>query len=453
MGLISAYIAWYTTTFNYSTPQPADIDDPTFHRLWQLGVNVPIPNFHFTYPKKIVKTVFKNITASSSTNFAIQFDSALERDKFKNLIVENLFVLITNNSTKVGEIQQLAGTYANDATNYGLDIDIKTADDFVNSYTGGSTTVEFYTPQIAESWDVDHNLLVPKGLYKGYPVDFEDIDGKLFAQRLNISAGNYNATEKIFETSIPNLQEFVPTIAPNLNDIYYRVGLRYYLKFSSNPTLVTESKVGAVTVKLPGCATTRKMLLNYATGLADRYYLFNSSAFTDWKTYDEIKASASYKKLQISMVNTPLIIGDSVDLHLDDIYLEHSGGAEFAADSPLGCLLMTYAPNREGLTMGADFVEEYNTLANGDKYPNHPFGNPNRSKKHRISCVFEDAPLDIYQKLKILEMWQHNGYNLNLHTHLPEMPEVLTGRMKLGDATKGIFDFKRVSFEFSFMEV
>jgi len=442
MGVNAQYSAWYVNTFNYNIPQPADSPDRRFFRLWQMAVAVPIPNFHFTYPKKQNQAIIADAT-SGDAFILVGFTNANDRIQFKNLLASKNYALVSNTITKTSEGVRLSGDTEdiNDSTNYNLRLYIE--DVLQYSYTANNAIIEFYTSKLAEKWSLDNKGLLPLGIRKGLPIELTDIDGKLFAQQLRLTAAEFNLTEKKFYTEIPNLQEYAYA-----NSGYtYRIGCRYYLAYT---TAVPDSMAlgGEIYVKLPGTNSPNKILLNYLNGTFNKYYLFNSIAFNDWKSYDLIKIIEANRRLEVSFVgfNTPTY---DLDFGLDDIYLEHSAGFE----NILGALLLTMAPDRDSLDIGSDQTEESIKLANADRFPYFPYGNPNRTKKYSIGCTFTNSNMDTYEKLKILEMWQNDGFNLNLHTHMSELPEVLTGRMTLGHAKKGVFDFKKISFDFYFEEV
>jgi hypothetical protein len=443
MATNAAFLAWYVNTFTYSQPRPASEPDTRFWRLWQMGVNVPIANPHFTYEKKIIHPI-QGINLVGTSVIHTLFDTATEMEQFLNLVKTRMYGLVSNDITKIGEIVRINSALVMSEEDNAIDILLD--DSLINSYASGSSTLEFFTPQIAEKWDVDSEYLVPMGLVKGFPSDLLDIDGKLQAQQLFLASSSFNATEKKFSSEIPNLQEY----ACSSNGLYYRIGLRYHISYNTLPASAAPSDAGTIMVKLPGCSAENKILLNYLSGaIYNKYFLYNSyPAFSDWMSFSDITDTAAYRKVEISFTGLASPVSD-INFGVDDIYLEHSAGFE----SSLGCLLMTYAPNRDSLSIGADSNEETIQVSNSDKYPFFPLGNPNKSKKYSISCTFEDSNMDTYQKLRILETWQNNGFNLNLHTHLPELPEVLIGRMKLGAVKKGVFDFTRVSFDFEFTEV
>jgi len=446
MATNAAYVAWYVSTFDYAHATPARIEDSRYWRSWQLGVNVPIPNPHFTWEKKVTM-IGTNTQNSGASHIILNLGSTELRDRFKNLLTVQGYGVISNNATKIGEIVRI-NTWSNENSTTARIVFDRALE---HTYTAPNYTIEFFSDRIASGWDVNDSLLVPRGLAKSYPVDLEDVDGKLQGQQLYIGSGNFTGTQKEFTTNIPNIQEY----AKQGNGLYYRVGARYHIKYYPLPASIGSADAGYISVKILGCDTPEKIILNYITGAEDnKYFIFHSyPAFSDWKTYNTLLDSTTYNRLYIAFVGgTAPLSNLEINFGIDDIYLEHSAGFETTQDK-LGTLLMTYAPNRESLSMNADSLEEVVQVSNADKYPFFPLGNPNKSKKYSIGCTFEDSNMDTYRKLQILQTWQDNGFNLNLHTHMPELPEVLTGRMKLGNLRKNVWAFTRVSFDFEFTEV
>ena len=458
MSTNSYYKNWYLNTFNYTLPRPADENASGRYRLWQIAVNIPIPNFHFTYPQKVIRQLIADSSAGADGVY-VGFTDTTARDTFVNLINVKGYGLVTNTSTKIGEIVQLSGSYSFPGAlsgQNGVKVDFYEA--LNNSYTGGQGSFEFFTDKIAEKWKSTHPKLYPKGLKKKIPIEMYDMDGKFFAQQLAIDSSNFNALPKSFSCELPNLHQFANNydLQTGVIPIYYRLGLRYYIKYSGNPADASDATVGTIYARLNGTDNPNKIKLNYVGGTTNKYFVHNSyPAFNDWKSFTNIRDSSTYKELEIRFtgVNSPI---RSLEFGLDDVYLEHSGGVEDSTDlggSCLGCLLLTNAPNRDSISMSEIKYEEEMVLSNGDKYSYFPMGSPNSNRKYRIACTFENSTMDTWRKLKIIETWQDAGYNINLHTHMPELPEVLTGRMKIGESRKDIFDFRRVSFSFEFEEV
>jgi len=447
MSINSSYTAWYISTFGYESPQKADQADINGTRYWQIGVSVPIPNPHFRYPKKASYNIITDST-TGQVSVRIQFASASLRSLFENLMQENLYGLVSNNSTRQGEIVQLSGDFTEQSS---YSIDIKFRNGLENAYTGNNSLLNIFFAKMAEKWECDSEELVPVNLRKVFPVEIENMIGSPFAQRLHMDSTSFisGKTQKFF-TVIPNLQNYVPITEDKFKqtkqNYRYRIGARYCIKYNPQPAGDSTS-YGLIRIVLPGCTSQNKVLLNYIEGTNELFYLFNSSSFNDWDTYPNIVDSTEKKKVVIQFT------GDSTgrDLYfsIEDIYLEHSAGVE----TTLGCLLLTRVPNRDSIQMDNETFEENIQLSNADRFPYFPFGNPNRSGKLRLSCTFENSNMDTYYKLKILESFQSDGFNINLHTHLKEHPEVLIGRMKIGPYSKGIFDLNKVSFAFEFMEV
>lgn len=80
-------------------------------------------------------------------------------------------------------------------------------------------------------------------------------------------------------------------------------------------------------------------------------------------------------------------------------------------------------------------------------------GRGERDIKYEISCTYTNVDVDIWEYLNELMNIQDNGYLLNLHPYVDELPSVLTGYMYLEVLNYQHWDVDLVSFTFRFREV
>ena len=81
-----------------------------------------------------------------------------------------------------------------------------------------------------------------------------------------------------------------------------------------------------------------------------------------------------------------------------------------------------------------------------------PTGWGERNTKYEINAQFTNVSSDVFDKLEALKRIQKNGYSLNLHPYLDELPSVLTGKMYLEGIDYSHWDVGLVSFNFRFRE-
>ena len=75
-----------------------------------------------------------------------------------------------------------------------------------------------------------------------------------------------------------------------------------------------------------------------------------------------------------------------------------------------------------------------------------------RNVKYEINCRFTNVSTTIWTYLSRLLDIQKNGYKLNLHSYIDELPEVLTGFLYISGISKEHWDVNLISFDFRFVE-
>ena len=101
------------------------------------------------------------------------------------------------------------------------------------------------------------------------------------------------------------------------------------------------------------------------------------------------------------------------------------------------------------------FIQE-RRLANGELREFDPTGGGGRTKKHTLSCQFENVSADFFDTLNIFLQWQNEGNDLVLITgeqfYGASLPPVVIGRMRLTQVSKASWALGLRSFNFTFTE-
>jgi hypothetical protein len=143
-------------------------------------------------------------------------------------------------------------------------------------------------------------------------------------------------------------------------------------------------------------------------------------------------------RLNNMIIGTPSYKG-SMALYLDELWLEHAGGVNYADLD--GCLKFSrYNVWPDQSTIGIDYEDRTTT------------GLYKAGKKIKLSCNIAYCPQDFWNQLETLLKWQDRGYSLNLHPNLDDIPYVLTGKIKISSIKKDNWDLSLRSFNLEFEE-
>jgi hypothetical protein len=454
MSIESNFIDWYLATFSYSTPMPVGSGAGTpYFRFWEIAVNVPVPNAHFSYPKKIRESISSNISIGGST-FTITKDSTADATILKNYLAGLGFGQIFKADESDSEKFEIASVTSTDAV-----VTITIQGTFTKTFSSADIFI-CVSSVMVESWDIKSNLITPTSLVKGFPIDLNNIDGKIRAQQLSIPAQSLDTSKIYMECNLND------DIYRYLKSSYsYRIGARYYIAFRSSNSdggVYTSSDYSTMQpiISLDSDVYTSEQMINLAywfnvssidtSNSKHKYYNFNAKISNTLVDSTNLRDGARLLKLGLKATSANPSLTNHLIIGLEDIYWEHSGGVE----STLGCILLPNAPDRNSINIGC-VEEELNIdrAANNDGFLSFTRGNPNANRKYTLACNFNDVPLAIYNKLKIIETFQNDGFLINLHTHLNEFPQVLTGYMTIKNIKKSNPLFGLVSFEFYFEEV
>lgn len=450
------FINWYLATFDYTHPNPVGRGAGTpYYRYWEIAVAVPVPNARLNRPKKVRKAI-ASFTANSGGEgiITITEGSAVLATILKNELAGLGFGRLHKADETDNETFEIKSVTSSTIT-----VTIKTQAPFTKTFVAGAICTITSTT-MANEWTVTDSLVTPTSLIKGFPINYNDIDGSINGQQLSIVLSDIDESNKYIETTLsPDIYRFIKS------GYKYRIGARYYIGWRSNnsdgSTLSQAAYNNAIfDISLNSNVYTSEEMINLSywfdnsaidsSSLKHKYYVFNSVISNT--IVDSTSLRDGLRKLRIGIKGTGTIpfINNHIIIGFENIYWEHSGGVE----SSLGCVLLPNAPTRESVNIGW-IEEEFNIdrMANNDGVLSFTKGNPNVNRKYRISCTFIDVPMSALNKLKIIEMFQNDGYLINLHTHFNELPQVLTGYLKISNIKKTGVLFALTTFDFVFEEV
>jgi len=149
-------------------------------------------------------------------------------------------------------------------------------------------------------------------------------------------------------------------------------------------------------------------------------------------------------------------------IYLDDVFLEHvynpvtkktiygeSPSTASTADS-----YYEIADNHDSESLSITKLDNLSDISLNDgslaRYDSTGLGE--RNVKYEISCRFTNVSNTIWNYLSKLLDIQKNGYKLNLHPYIAELPEVLTGYLYISGISYTHWDVGLVSFDFRFRE-
>jgi hypothetical protein len=217
---------------------------------------------------------------------------------------------------------------------------------------------------------------------------------------------------------------------------FYRIGGRSYYKMSDS------SNIGPnLSLQLVLKANQRADLVHdekitcVLSGTSDNWFDFSS-------TVQLLKTGISNNSLSsIDLIQniTGSISSHVLELYLDEIWAEFDGGLQFGAQD--GCL---------------DFARYYAWPTEGSFSFKQIITDSTFSpdlKRSLISFEIENSRQDFYDQLLRLLEWQERGYLLNLHSYINDVPNTLTGRLKLSNIKKPHWDLSLRDLSIEFEEV
>ena len=145
--------------------------------------------------------------------------------------------------------------------------------------------------------------------------------------------------------------------------------------------------------------------------------------------------------------------GGSTYIAVSDIFLEHcynsvagteissNGYYEFADFPAMGSVKIQTKTGTKFIAKPNQTVALFDSTGWGE-----------RVEKYEVSANFALVEIDFYNKIREFERIQRNGFVLNLHTYLDELPTCLTGYITIGNVDRTHWNLGLVNFTLSFTE-
>ena len=401
---------------------------------FEIAVAVPITNNSFNHLNRFSATI-GDITGTSITLSGLQTDSdASVSHASEVMAVDDRITLKATDGTV--DTTTLSAVNTSGLT-------ITTDEDMSTDFSSGDTIVG-YGNVVPGGWSLtgyedSTSTTVSRGIGA-----FDNFSISLYGKEATASTFISNKLFGVIQDI--NTDYFV-------SNLRYRHGLKYkYQRVSEEQETSWEFDTGLYSnfsnkvfmIKSGKASVTSWTSTSFSTYLTD-------SSISNFYLYLYIKALASEKY-------------DACYAYLDDIYLEHiynpvskltlygNTAANSADDTTVG--YYEIANNHDYQSLNITRLENYQDvqLANNslDRYDSTGWGE--RNIKYEVTCSYTDVDNDIYLKLVEFLNIQKNGYMLNLHPYVEELPSVLTGYMYIENVNKSHWDVGLISFNFKFRE-
>lgn len=397
---------------------------------FELAVAVPIVNNSFKYPNRYVATA-STITTTTIILTDIQWEASANTMYLSEVAVVGDRITLKASGGTVGTT-----TWATVAL---TDSSGTTADNMATEGFGANTIILGYGGAIPGGWYSSYYLPV-----NGYAFvrDIGNVDN--FCIGMTLPTASATSTNFYLKQAI--------------NTDYYVQNLSYRLGCVSKIT-VTGAQANTASVMLGMEMTPTE---------TDNVTLYNSSAsnvtsFTSSSgTVTLATASATAFGIYIWMNTDAAQVTKATTVYVDDVYLEHVYNpvtkktiyGETAIGSSADTCFYEISENHDSESLSITPIDNFLDINLNDasiaRFDSTGWGE--RNIKYEVSCSFTNVAASIWTYLNKLLDIQKNGYKLNLHPYVAELPEVLTGFMYLTSVSKKHWDVGLVSFDFRFRE-
>jgi len=241
-----------------------------------------------------------------------------------------------------------------------------------------------------------------------------------------------------------------PTDTGILKRTVYRIGFYYKVSWTSGTS-------GFWTIGLGDTASTVFLITPFRTKAAgdqNDWTLFISPEVTpDFTNPGSNGVSNDLPTHVFAIFNLVSVGGVTSTLQIDHLFACHAQGSdsydtglyEFEWFPDLGSVSWTDWLDRKEVRDGLN-IERYFD----------PTGRMGKHSRHSFSCHFSHVPQTMWDTLQAFDYWQSQGYSLVFLTgeagYGGQFPSVMTGRMKLTGYQRGLWDQRRASFTFNFIE-
>ncbi|GEM_PF-2534268 len=400
---------------------------------FELAVAVPIVNNSFKFPNRFSFTM----DAITSTTLSL---NDLKTESNDSILYASEVVVAGDRIT----LQSSAGTSyttlissVSPASNT-----VVVEDDLSSTFTVATTGVGYGTA-CPGGWYLT-NFLADSGY--AISIDLGDMD-------------NFSATMYIPEKPSPGaddtfyLKQSIPTDY-FVSNLKYRLGVLSKLTVTGSATYTCGVILGMEVEGATQAYSSSYIHGTSSTGVTS----FVSTATTVYATMASPIAFGVFVRLDSDTSQAT----KATKVYVDDIYLEHiynpvtkktiyeespSTASTYASYYEISdnhdseSLTITKSDNYQDITLNDGSLVRYDSTGWGE-----------RNVKYEISCRFTNVSTTIWTYLSRLLDIQKNGYKLNLHPYINEVPEVLTGFLYISGISKEHWDVNLVSFDFRFVE-
>jgi len=406
----------------------------TRNRKWEIAVAVPVPNRNLSEGKTysyLTTNIFSEKINISTDKYSKAFEVA---NSINSMLAQNELVTCQISQLDRSYTQTIKITGAGVDTINSNEVVLSIASNINSNITASNSIVDIPVTTIAKSWATEFSTIdgiIPISLRKNYVGHITSMIGDYSAQELFIPHGKYDTNIKYFVTEIDLSSIHFPPLAQ------MRIGCMYNVKFE-DANGIEISPVGKVQLHF-GVSSDSKIsdLNNNAYG--DTYTVINSGPFPALSSNKKIK-------IGISFVNTSGAQA-AVRFWLDSIWVEQDYGLQTG-----GAITIDDYPIRSSLSYNDMDDINMTRLKSGDFFLSTDYISKNSASKWVINAEFKTLN-SVYNYFKYMEQACRNGHLINLHPKLPEVPEVLLGKIRVKDLGKQNFSFNRTNFKVSFYEV
>jgi len=410
-----------TNEGTFENPYAANRD-----RRWEIGIAIPIKNYDFKKPRLVSYPVI------SQWRTIIKIDTSIVSDTesyslaklILKMIKENkkVFAQLAKTDRSMVETVEISGIFNNM-------IFLKVAPQRDYS-TDGLFTVSL--PYWAYGWEANGYFHF-ENLRRYELEQIRNNVGDFFGQELYLPIDKFNEEEDIFYQDIDLSNFFIHPKA------HFRIGCMYNIMFLDEQG-IERTDVGYVRMVWEAGDKEHTSKINENV-YGFTYSVFNSKAMKSPKS-NKVRIAISFQNPDYATDKA------AVRFWINNIWAEHDAGYQVG-----GRFLIDNYPIRSSLGYTDSDDIDLTRLANGEYFMDAKFGNPNQSTKWIIESDWNFVGRETYNQFKYIESLCRDGYLINLHPKIPEVPEVLTGKLVVKEYSKPIFDFDKYTFKVIFQQV
>jgi len=403
---------------------------------WELAVSVPIKNQYFRYQNRFSAKIL-SISSTSITLSGATSGSPLQTDSDTSISHASEVMAANDRITLKAADGTVSGTTIASVNSSGLDI-VTNGDMDARGFAAADTIVGY-------------GDVVPAGWYF---TNFDTTGHGITISRSTGAFDNFSLVSAI-STGVTRDLYLKQSIDTNyyIANLWYRVGFKYkcikpsgegdflYAGIENNITNHKYLVRGVLQKATTWASSTNSLRIGTAQVTSfgiffEQYHDFLKLIVPTAETdiyYDEVYLEHVYNP-----VSSKTIYGNSVDDSDEDDSIGYYEIASCADEGSISWKEIEQDSEVELINKGMEWYD--------------PTGYGERNTKYEVSAKFTNVTTDIWDKLIALKRIQKNGYKLNLHPYLDELPSVLTGKMYIEGVDYTYWDSGYVSFTFKFRE-